>query len=39
MYKHYHSLYYIDTFGLFEDDDTIAITNQREQYGVVFIYL
>jgi hypothetical protein len=32
MYKHYQSLYYIDTFGLFEGDDTRAITIQREQY-------
>ena len=33
MYKHYQSLYYIDTFGLFEGDDARAITIQREQYG------
>jgi hypothetical protein len=26
-------LYYIDTFGLFEDVDARAITIQREQYG------
>jgi hypothetical protein len=39
MYKHYQSLYYIDTFDLFEGDDARAITIQREQYGVLFTYL
>jgi hypothetical protein len=33
MYKHYQSLYYIDTFGLFEGEDMRANTIQREQYG------
>jgi hypothetical protein len=33
MYKHYQSVYYIDTFDLFEGDDARAITIQREQYG------
>jgi hypothetical protein len=33
MYKHYQSLYYIDTFDLFEGDGASAITIQREQFG------
>jgi hypothetical protein len=32
MNKPYQSLYYIDNFGLFEGDDTGAITIQREPY-------
>jgi hypothetical protein len=39
MYKHHQNLHYIDTFGLFEGDDARAITTQREQYGILFIYL
>jgi hypothetical protein len=33
MYKRCQSLYYIDTFGLFEGDDARRITIQRDQYG------
>jgi hypothetical protein len=33
------NLYYVDTFGLFEGANARAITIQREQYGVLFIYL
>jgi hypothetical protein len=33
MYKYYQSLHYIDTFSLFEGEDTRASTIQREQYG------
>jgi hypothetical protein len=37
MYKHYQSLY---TFGLFEGDDTRAITIQREPYrGIVHLFI
>ena len=40
MYKHYQSLYYIDTFDLFEGDDARAITIQREQYGgIVHLFI
>jgi hypothetical protein len=40
MYKHYQSLYYIYTFGLFEGDDARAITIWREQYGgIVHLFI
>jgi hypothetical protein len=39
MYCYYQRWYYIDTFGLLEGNDVNAITIQREQYGVLFIYL
>jgi hypothetical protein len=36
---YFQRLYYIDTFDLFEGNDARAITIQREQYEVLFIYL
>ena len=39
-YKHYQNLYYTDTFGFFDGDDTRAITIQREQYrGIVYLFI
>jgi hypothetical protein len=39
MYQHYKNLYYIDTFGLFEDDGARAITVSVNSTGVLFTYL